>query len=123
MLCDDQVLLVKTWLGSGRWGLPGGGVKRGELPIDAAIRELHEEVGIVATPEQLQYMFTKPYISKNNFHFNYSAYVLDLREKPKINLRVEISTAKWCNIADIEAERIGSKVVQEVLAACHASAA
>jgi 8-oxo-dGTP diphosphatase len=33
--------------------LPAGGIKRGEDPVEAAVRELHEEVGIAARPEDL----------------------------------------------------------------------
>jgi ADP-ribose pyrophosphatase YjhB (NUDIX family) len=33
--------------------VPGGGVERGEAPREAALRELREEVGIVAAPEAL----------------------------------------------------------------------
>jgi 8-oxo-dGTP pyrophosphatase MutT (NUDIX family) len=42
----DQVLLVRHTYGSRRWDLPGGGRHRGERSIDAARREMHEELGI-----------------------------------------------------------------------------
>ncbi|MBR9971698.1 NUDIX domain-containing protein [Magnetospirillum sp. J10] len=32
-----------------RWGLPGGLIELGESPTQAALRELHEETGIIAT--------------------------------------------------------------------------
>ena len=44
----DKVLLVKEGTGrhKGLWGLPKGFVDDGELPRDAALRELKEECGI-----------------------------------------------------------------------------
>ena len=30
---------------SGRWGMPGGGIDEGEEPVDAVVREVHEETG------------------------------------------------------------------------------
>ncbi len=44
---DDKVLLVRN-RGSKRFSLPGGRIGRGELPISAAARELHEETGLEA---------------------------------------------------------------------------
>lgn len=43
---NNEILLVRNWGGKQQWGLPGGGVERGEEPIAAARRELREEVGI-----------------------------------------------------------------------------
>jgi 8-oxo-dGTP pyrophosphatase MutT (NUDIX family) len=46
VMCGDEILLIKTTYDYG-YSLPGGGVKKGEDPIDAAKREAIEEVGIV----------------------------------------------------------------------------
>ncbi len=50
---DDagRVLLGRragTSYGEGEWGLPGGRVEPGEALADAAVREAHEEAGIMA---------------------------------------------------------------------------
>ncbi len=42
----DDVLLVRHAYGDHAWDLPGGGIKRGEPPFDAARREVAEELGI-----------------------------------------------------------------------------
>ncbi len=41
-----DVLLLKHSYGPDEWGLPGGGLGRREDPLEAARRELREEIGI-----------------------------------------------------------------------------
>lgn len=43
---SGQVLLIRHSYGSGNWMLPGGGIARGEDPLNAALRELAEETGL-----------------------------------------------------------------------------
>lgn len=44
---DRRIVLAETR--DGLILLPGGGMNRGELPLQAAVRELQEETGLVAT--------------------------------------------------------------------------
>jgi 8-oxo-dGTP pyrophosphatase MutT (NUDIX family) len=37
-----------------RWLTPGGGIDEGETPLEAAIRELSEETGLIVSPELLE---------------------------------------------------------------------
>ena len=45
---DGKLLLIRNSYRRG-WTLPGGGVEPGDASIDAAIRELREELGLVVT--------------------------------------------------------------------------
>lgn len=51
---DAKVLLIKNWLGTQRWTLPGGGMKSRETAQAAATRELHEELGISLSDKRLK---------------------------------------------------------------------
>lgn len=43
---NGKLLLIKNSYGGSTWTLTGGGIKKGESPIEAAVREAREEVGI-----------------------------------------------------------------------------
>ena len=49
---QGRVLLLRTSYRSG-WTTPGGAIKQGESPVDAAIREAREEIGLVLTATDL----------------------------------------------------------------------
>lgn len=51
--CDGKIVLVRQSYTHG-WHLPGGGIKRGEAPEAAVLRELREEIGLkTSRPPQL----------------------------------------------------------------------
>ena len=52
---DGRILVVRK-RGTNKYMLPGGKIEAGESPAQAAIRELHEEVGAELEPESLTFL-------------------------------------------------------------------
>lgn len=50
---EDKLLLVEPAYQKDHWELPGGTVEANESPRAAAIREIHEELGLAVTPGRL----------------------------------------------------------------------
>ena len=53
IVCDGKILLEKR-RDCDLWGLVGGGVKRQETPLEAIVREVHEELGLRIPKERFQ---------------------------------------------------------------------
>ena len=61
---DGQMLLARIGPGrydTGRWTLPGGGLNWGESPVDAVLRELTEETGLIGHTPKLADIFSATY--------------------------------------------------------------
>lgn len=110
---QDELLLVQTWLGGGKWGLPGGGVDRGESPEAAALRELYEETGVVAAQDSLERFL----IMRSHGHDE----VVFMLRVPRASVsmtpvdRREIEAVAWFSQNDLP--RIGSlakKIIDQV---------
>ncbi|MBO0832046.1 MAG: NUDIX domain-containing protein [Actinobacteria bacterium] len=56
---SDRVLLGRR-SDTGGWALPGGIIDPAEEPADAAVREIHEETGVLAVPERLVAVTVSP---------------------------------------------------------------
>jgi ADP-ribose pyrophosphatase YjhB (NUDIX family) len=87
----DELLLVRAsyrpWL-----TVPGGRVARGEPPLLAAVRELHEEVGLRVASEQLRPL-GEFVIRHSNLEDHIHAYELRLDERPRV--RIDMREITW----------------------------
>lgn len=93
----DEILLVKTTYGY-TYGLPGGGIKRGETPINAVRREALEEVGI-----QLNELHPlPPFITYQEYKEDtvYSFYTIVTSKDFTLD-KLEIDCAEWHPITQI----------------------
>ena len=95
-----EILLVRHSYGSPRWGLPGGGVKRGEDPAATIVRELAEETGCrieavtaIGVIEQCYYGMV------NTVHL----FIAQTRDEPRADLR-ELTAARFFAAAALPAD-------------------
>lgn len=87
-----------TWK-PGMWAVTGGSAVAGEDELDAAVRELGEELGIAVLPEQMEFLFSMR--RRDTFCYVYllkaeiSLEELTLQES-------EVANAKWMTQEEIE---------------------
>jgi 8-oxo-dGTP diphosphatase len=108
---DGQLLLVENSYRPQLY-FPSGGVRWGERPLEAARRELKEEVGIDLPPESFSLVFEMQ-LHHNNMRDRVSTYEVLLQELPQLAIdRREVVTAEF--IAVDEARRLDlAAVVRE----------
>lgn len=94
----NQVLLVKPWLGNGRWDLPGGGLHHSEQPIFGAIRETYEETGIKLGQDTLLPLGKLK--GKGFFPYRLHCFSVDFESRmPKVKKQyVEIIDIAWVSV-------------------------
>jgi 8-oxo-dGTP diphosphatase len=96
---QGQVLLVQNSYVPYR-SLPGGYVARNETAVQAAVRELREEIGINARPDQLDKVFDQvnEWEGKRD---HVEIFTLALEQRPKIAIdRREVISAEWFSPRD-----------------------
>lgn len=92
---DGRVLVVKGWLGGGKWSLPGGGVHHGEHPELGAVRELKEETGLEVEVSDLTELGHGKQ-SAAGLSFRYSSYAVKIPSKQATKKqRFEIVDMAW----------------------------
>lgn len=114
VICKGDVLLEKSYLGSGRWGLPGGGRKSTEDSRTAAVRELREETGVELEAKQLESLGSW---QTSFFGLRYQAEYFAVRFSERPTLRsqpLEIAELAWLPLKNLTPQTIHPSV-QEAL--------
>ena len=106
---DKHLLVVKPWLGNGKWSLPGGGVHRSENPTQAVKRELFEETGVKA--DKLQLVQTLRY-RQSGLRFDYDLFLHKQYEHASIRKQAwELVEAAWRPIDELSSKNSNHDVV------------
>jgi 8-oxo-dGTP pyrophosphatase MutT (NUDIX family) len=104
----QRLLLVKSSDRKDVWELPGGKVEKGELPFNAAIRELSEETGLIATMSTLRYVgsFSRSIPHDPNSVWRHYLYTITVTEPTICIDNDEIIDYKWITRHEIPAESL-----------------
>jgi 8-oxo-dGTP pyrophosphatase MutT (NUDIX family) len=89
---EDDVLLVRHTYGNRSWDLPGGQIRRREVPLATARREMNEEIGrLIEDWVNLGELYVETNHHRDNLHL-FHGHLGDRR----IELdQVEIDAAEW----------------------------
>ncbi|MEO8784767.1 MAG: NUDIX hydrolase [Candidatus Saccharimonadales bacterium] len=106
VVADGKLLLVKSWLGTSQWGLPGGGLHAKEEPVAGALRELKEETSLKLNPDQLKFLY-KGKAHHHGLGFRYWCYVVELpKPLPIRKQQLEITNVAWRPIANLAEDSV-----------------
>lgn len=107
---EGKILLVRLGYSHKKWVFPGGGLKRGEQPRDAAIREVKEETGIVLADVTYigERFYTNQYKKVTQYYFTATTATSDIVIDGQ-----EIIDAAWFPLNALPLE-VSPRVVSEV---------
>lgn len=92
---SGKIIVVKNWISSGKWHLPGGGRRKNEDSGQGAAREVLEETKLEVNPSELEF------IKQLKFNERGKKWILDifkisLKSEPSLSpLWYEISEVRW----------------------------
>lgn len=101
LITDHQVLLAynKSGFSKGRWNGPGGKLKFGESPLQAAIRETKEEIAV--TPKCLEKVAMVYFYFPHKPEWNHKVFVFLTRDWIGKPMETEEMRPKWFAISKI----------------------
>jgi phosphoglycolate phosphatase len=100
---QNEALMIRTHKWSGKWGIPGGKIKRGETSLAALRRELLEETALKV--KDIEFVLVQDCINSKEFyrpaHFVLLNYICRcVAKNPRVVLNDEGREFKWLKLAD-----------------------
>lgn len=96
----------------GQWGLPGGGVDHGEAPLEAVVREVHEETAHELVDVRLVDVGSRRFVARSprgrleDFHsvqVVYTGGVREVREPQVLDVGGSTVQARWVPVGEVPA--------------------
>lgn len=114
VIVDNEILVVKGWLGTGHWSLPGGGKHRGESAVQTTLRELREETGVLLQAEQL-HTLPASNVRQYGLTMKLSCFYAVLNSKPLTTRQPgEIIAVRWLPLDQLKSFEVGNEIMQMV---------
>lgn len=114
VVADGKILVLRGWLGDGKWTLPGGGLHKGEDSAVGAVRELGEETGISVAPSGIT-LLKETMFRGNGIRFRCKYYYAHLPAIPATkHQRFEIVDSAWLEPGAIDRANCGVDVLNAV---------
>jgi len=99
---DAGRILVVRKRGTSKFMLPGGKIEPGETPVQAAVRELSEEVGAVLDEDRLQFLGTWTAAAANEPGHHVTGHIFEHRWLEGLGPHSEIAEAHWLHPGDMQ---------------------
>ncbi len=98
---EGKVLLVRSSYRTA-WMAPGGGIEAHETPVQAAVREVSEELGLRISPEAMSLVLVTEHFWENR-HDKVYIFEMHLADMPRIQIdNRELVEARFVTLAEAE---------------------
>jgi 8-oxo-dGTP diphosphatase len=110
IVCSHRGNILLVTRERSRWVLPGGTIKRGETPLEGAVRELAEETNLSLDGFQYQFLF-------GGLNKRHHVFLVHVPEASVPEPRNEITRCRWFNWKQIAtlATSISTRKIVELL--------
>lgn len=114
IICGDELLVVKGWIGDQKWSLPGGGLHLKEQPVVGARREVQEETGVILSTSELLHI-GRSSITRYCISIKYHCFVATIDHYPNFKRqRLEISEIEWMKIDKLTKQNAGEDTLDVI---------
>lgn len=102
LLNEHQQLLLLRKRSTSAFMQPGGKIDLGEQPLDALVRELHEELGLVIDPSDATFLgqYLAPAANEPGFMVDCALYRVAMKPGDKAIPAAEIEEVVWASVLE-----------------------